>query len=181
LESAQKVVALSDSLSWGHNLLARVYLWKREHEQALAEAERALALAPNDAESYATLAYILSYAGQPKKAIAVMEQALRLNPRPPAWYYFQLGRAYRLTGRVEEAIATQKEALVQDPDHGDAHLQLAVIYSEVGREAEARAAVAEYRKRHPNVSLEVLTQVLPYEDPAEVERILTALRKAGLQ
>ncbi|MBI3247407.1 MAG: tetratricopeptide repeat protein [Deltaproteobacteria bacterium] len=181
LESAQKTVALSDSLSWGHSLLAQVYLWKKQHEQALAEAEQTIALAPHDADSYASLAAVLSYAGQPEKAIEMMEQALRLNPHPPTWYFFDLGRAYRLTGRMEEAIATQKEVLAQDPNVPRAYGELAVLYSKLGREEEARAAASEYRRRNPKVSLEVLTQVLPYKDPVEVERMLAALRKAGLK
>jgi len=181
LESAQKVVALGDSLSWGHGLLAQVYLWKRQHEQAFAEAERFITLDPNNADSYATLAYILSFAGQSEKAIEVAEQALRLNPHPPAWYYFDLGRAYRLTGRMGEAIAAQKEALTRDPDFSAPYYELAVLYSEAGREEEARAAASEYRRRNPEVSLEVLKQVLAYKDPAVVERMLAALRKAGLQ
>src|SRR5207249_1454284 len=53
LESAQKAVAMSDSLSWGHSLLARVYLWKRQHAQALAEGERAIVLEPDEAHNYA--------------------------------------------------------------------------------------------------------------------------------
>src|SRR3989441_3188051 len=134
LESAQKVVALSESLSWGHSLLARVYLWKRQHAQALAEAERTIALAPNDAESYALMAIILSFVGQPEKAIEVAEQALHLDPRPPARYFYFLGRAYRLTGRAQVADATQQRALTQDPNFSGAYTELAVLYSELGRE-----------------------------------------------
>src|SRR3989441_1048380 len=145
LESAQKVVALSESLSWGHSLLARVYLWKRQHAQALAEAERTIALAPNDAESYALMAIILSFVGQPEKAIEVAEQALHLDPRPPARYFYFLGRAYRLTGRAQVADATQQRALTQDPNFSGAYTELAVLYSELGREEEARAAASEYR------------------------------------
>ena len=36
-------------------VLGQVYLWKKQHEQAIAEAERAIALDPNDAEGYANL------------------------------------------------------------------------------------------------------------------------------
>jgi adenylate cyclase len=181
LESAQKAVALSESLPWGHFLLARVYLSKKQHAQALAEAERVIALVPNEADGYALRAAILNYAGQPEQAIAVMEQALHLNPHPPAWYFYHLGQAYRLTGRMEEAITTLKRALTQDPDIWDTYYDLVVLYRELGREEEARATVTEIRRRAPHVSLEVLKQPLVYKDPAEVERMLVVLRKAGLE
>ena len=161
--------------------MARVYFYKKQHEQALAEAERVIALIPNDADSYAMLSYILSFAGQPEKAIEVMEQALRLNPHPPGWYFQHLGQAYRLMGRMEEAITTQQRALTLNPDKGGIHIELAVLYSEAGREEEAHAAVTELRRCLPTVSLETLKPVLVYKDPAIVEHMLAALRQAGLQ
>jgi adenylate cyclase len=60
----------------------------------------------------------------------VAEKAVRLNPRGPegAWYLRELGHAYRLAGRVEEAIATQKQALIRDPNFQFAHTELALSY-----------------------------------------------------
>jgi hypothetical protein len=51
--------------------------------------------------------------------------------------------------------------------------------SELAREEEARAA--EVLRINPQFSLEALQQRLPYKDPAELERHLAALRKAGLK
>ena len=44
LAAAQRVIALNDSLPWGHVILGYVYLWQKQYEQALAEMERATAL-----------------------------------------------------------------------------------------------------------------------------------------
>jgi hypothetical protein len=58
---------------------------------------------------------------------------------------------------------------------------LAVIYSEVGQAAEARAEAAEVLRLNPNFSLEVHRQRSPIKDPAVLERHLAALRKTGLK
>jgi len=47
---AQKAVSLDDSLPGAHTALGYVYLYKRQHEQAITAAKRAIALAPSDAE-----------------------------------------------------------------------------------------------------------------------------------
>ena len=84
-------------------------------------------------------------------------------------------------GRYEEAIAAYKKALTRNPNLLPAHQFLATIYSGLGRKEEARAEVAEILRISPNFSLEVLRQRLPYKDPADLERVLAGLRKAGLQ
>ena len=70
----------------------------------------------------------LNFAGRPEEALRTVEQAMRLNPRYPPWYLFELGWAYRLTGRYAEAIATLKEAISRSPNLSAAHLHLAVSY-----------------------------------------------------
>jgi len=65
------------------------------------------------------------------------------------------------------------------PNRLDIHLTLAVVYSELGKEAEARAEAAEVLRLNPQFSLEVHRQRVPIKDPAVLERHLAALRKAG--
>jgi Tfp pilus assembly protein PilF len=78
--------------------LSWVYVQKQQYDQALAEDERAIALDPNNADSYAVLAEALGCVGESGEAIAMVEQALR----PPSFqlYLFGfLGQAYYLAGR----------------------------------------------------------------------------------
>jgi tetratricopeptide (TPR) repeat protein len=53
---------------------------------------------------------------------------MRLNPRYPPWYLFEVGWAYRMTGRYAEAIATLKEVISRNPNFLPALSQLAVSY-----------------------------------------------------
>jgi len=89
--------------------------------------------------------------------------------------------AYRLAGWYEEAIAALQNATIRNPKFPSPHLHLAVSYSELGRDAEARAEVAELRRLSPTYSLEGVRRVMPFKDPVELERYLAALRKAGLK
>jgi len=180
-EWAQKAIALDDSLPASHALLSVVFLFKKQHDQAIVEAKRAVALNPNGADGYLELGLILNYAGQPEEAIEMVEKAMRLNPRYPSDYLWILGAAYLLRERYEEAIAIQKQALNLNPNMLASHLALVVIYSELGRVEEVQAEVAEALRISPQLSLEVWRQRAPYKDPTVLERILAALRKAGLK
>jgi len=66
-ELAQRALALDDSLPEGRSVLGNVYSWKKQHEKAIAELEKSVALNPNYADGIATLGDIqrnLSYQTQ---------------------------------------------------------------------------------------------------------------------
>jgi adenylate cyclase len=178
---AQQAVALDDSLPGAHEALAFAYTYKKQYEQAITVAKRAIALAPNNAEGYAELAHTLLFAGRPEEVIGLIEKAMRLNPRHPFHYLSFLGMAHVLAKRYEEALAALQSATLRDPNHPPAHLHLLVSYSELGRDEEARAELAEIRRINPNVSLEFYRRVMVFKDPASLERYLAALHKAGLK
>jgi adenylate cyclase len=178
---AQRAVELDASLPLAHSVLGYVCLAKKQHALAIAAAERALALGPNEANGYVMLAAVRNAMGQPENAIGLVKKAMRLDPQYPDWYDFTLGWSYVLLERYEEAIATLQSLLTRHPDHLVAHVQLAGIYSAAGREAEARAAAAEALRLDPKFSLERVRQWLPFQDPAARERYLAGLRQAGLE
>ena len=109
------------------------------------------------------------------------EQALRRKPFVADEHLSSVGTAYYLAGRPEEAIAPLKQYLTRYPNILGAHLTLAAVYSELGKEAEARAEAAEVLRLNPKFSLEVHKERAPIKDPAMLERHIAALRKAGLK
>ena len=143
--------------------------------------ERAIALDPNEAFGYAFLAETLSRVGRSENALEAAAQALRLQSFIKDSHLNSVGTAYDLAGRPEEAIAPLKHYLIHYPNILGAHLTLAAVYSELDKEAEARAEAAEVLRINPQFSLEVHKQRAPIKDPETLERHLAALRKAGLK
>ena len=99
----------------------------------------------------------------------------------PAVYYHWLGRAYFMTGQLDESITTFKKALHVNPNYLPAHAFLAACYSSLNRQAEAESAAKEVLRINPKFMLELYTKTLPYKNKADIERYVAALRKAGLK
>jgi len=156
-------------------------LLKGQYEQAIAEAEWTITLAPNYANAYALLGAILNSVGRPEEAIGMAEKAMRLDPRYLFFHLPVLGQAYLLTGRYEEAVDVLKRAVTLNLNYLPIHTLLAVVYNELDWEAEARAEAAAVLRLNPNYSLEIHRQRAPIKDPAVLERSLAALHKAGLK
>jgi tetratricopeptide (TPR) repeat protein len=152
----------------------------KEHDEAIAFAEKAIALSPNDSSNLAGLAFILNYAGEPEKAIPLLDNAMRLSPYYPDWYLGELGRAYILTAQYQEAIAALAQRLRRNPNSGEAQILLAAAYGASNRDEEARAALAQFLKPRPDYTLGRYAQGEFYKNSEDLKRILNGLRNAGL-
>jgi adenylate cyclase len=156
-------------------------LWKKQHDVAIAELERAVSLDPNSAWACAFLAEVLNYAGRPDEAIGFAKKAMRLDPNYPPWAVFHLADSYFQLRRYDEALAALQDTLRRGPSFLPAHRVLAIIYAELGREKDARAEVAEILRISPGASLDVWRERYPYKHQADLERFIAGLRKAGLK
>jgi TolB-like protein/Tfp pilus assembly protein PilF len=177
----QRALALGDSWYANHIVLGLIYLNQQQYEQALAEMERAVALAPTEALSYAAPAVVLSCVGRTEDALEAAAQALRLKSGLADGHLASVGSAYVVAGRYAEARVPLQRYLNRYPNMLPGHLMLAAVYSELGKEAEAQAEVAEVLRLNPKFSLEVHRQRMPIKDPVVLERQIAALRKAGLK
>jgi adenylate cyclase len=183
-EKAEKNVvksfSLNESLDTPHSLMSWIYLFKRRHEEAIKEGDRAIELNPNGAEAHACLVLVLNYSDETELAIKLSKKALRLNPIPPPHYYFWLAAAYRIGGQYEKAIQNLKKALIGNPDLLTPHLYLTACYSSLNRTEEARKAAEEVLRIEPHFSLEYHRNILPYKNQETLNNYIDALRKAGL-
>jgi len=182
-EMAQKSLTMNDSDANAYALLSVTYMAKRQHDKAVAYGEKALALAPDFADINATIAIPLMYSGRAEEAIELVKNAMRLSPYYPAWYLAVVGIAYRFTGQYEEAIdALEAWRARANPRSALPYLSLAYTYVEAGRGEEAQIAVAEVLKRKPKASITgyLKANTFPYKYPADIDKVVASLRKAGL-
>jgi adenylate cyclase len=182
---AQKALELDKANPDVHSLLGGVHLFQGQHDQAISEGKKAVALRPNDACNLALLAQTLSYSGRSDEAIELMKRAMRLNPHYPEWYLGILGQSYRVAGQYERAISTYNELLERRRKSGGTTVQpllgLTLAYMTIGKEDEARNHAAEVLGIDPTFSLEWVRQATFFKDQAILEEDLAALRKAGLK
>ena len=180
-ELAQKAIALDDSLPAPHELLGHIYLWQKKHDHAIAELKKAISLDPNNADWLAGLGAVLVWSEKPEEAIEMIKQAMHLNPIHPPYYLWNLGHAYLLTGRFEEAVETLKKTLTRNADFWPSHILLAASYSALGRIDDARAAAAEVLRINPDFTLESWRHKCPFKNPEELDRRFEKLRRAGFK
>ncbi|HEX8125283.1 MAG TPA: tetratricopeptide repeat protein [Allosphingosinicella sp.] len=94
---------------------ARTYLLLGDGASAEAELKRARALGVAASETGHLLAHALLLQGQPERAAA---EARKAGPAHSAYANRMLGRAYQLTGKLEEAAAAFDRALAAAPNDG---------------------------------------------------------------
>jgi adenylate cyclase len=140
-----------------------------------------VALNPGGISALVNYAGSLSLAGRPEEAITLFPKAIRLNPFGPSYLYREFGNSLLRTGRVEKGLSALKKAIQIEPDNTNAHIDLAVTYSRMGREKEARAEAAEVLRINPKFSLNSYAKLHPDKDQSETDKYINALRKAGLK
>ena len=180
IEAAQESIAHDAKSAYAYSALGWAYLWKKQHENAVAAARKAIELDPKTSRSQALLGEILNFAGKPEEGLEYIENAILNDPYHPFWYAYVVAHSYDLLGRQEEAIELMRNVLTDLPSFVPARRHLAVIYSELDRMEEARAEVAEILSVSPGYTISAWRARARYNDPALLQRFVKNLRKAGL-
>jgi tetratricopeptide (TPR) repeat protein len=111
-------------------------------EEANAQFQKALELAPNDMEAYWNIGYAFVRYGRVDEAIALYQKALHIRP-DSAIACYNLGNALLQKGRVDEAILEYQKAVEIQPAFALAHDNLGAALQQMGRLDEA---IPQYQK-----------------------------------
>jgi adenylate cyclase len=183
-ELATKALAMDESDAQSYRALAAFYMFSKEYEKALSLFQQGLELDANDAYLAMNMSWVLLRLRRPEEAIAFAKRAIRLNPlekKFQAKCFLRLGSAYRQMKQYDEAILAYEKAVQIRPKHWGSWLGLAGVYGLAGREEDARYAAQEFLRIHPKFSLEKYAKKLPDKAQAAKNRLIDALRKAGLK
>ncbi len=179
LEAARRGVALDDTDSFAHLLMAIAHMWPGRMEFAIAEATRAVELNPSNAFAYGVLGTALDSVGRSEDGISALEKAFQLNPRDNQNHILIniLARAHLTARRYEEAVEWARKAIHRRSDFPHGHYILAASLGHLGRRDEARAALDECERIQPGF-IDKRARWEPYRNPADNQHILDGVRKA---
>jgi adenylate cyclase len=177
---ADVAIAKDDKNPYAHFVASMAAMNRKDYRRWADESERALALNPNYAAAVAGRGTVYIYTGEPTKAIPCLERAMRLDPTIPAQYLHFIGTAYFVAGDYETAAKMFRDRIAANPHTDLSRAFLASTLGHLGRTEEARRVWQELKDINPRYSLADHIDRLPFQDPADAERIAEGVRKAGL-
>ena len=162
-------------------------------DEAVAEAERALALDSTMVKADANLGLDYLNLGQFEKSLEFFDNAIHLSPHDPdlAGWYSGKASAYFGLNRYDQAIEWARRAIAINPNHDVfAHVRLIAALALSGYESEAHEALQRYLSR-PTTEPKTIAAwkvlrarfVNERSDPRFLElsdRGIEGLRKAGM-
>jgi adenylate cyclase len=168
-----------------HVVKSQVYFGKAEFDAAIAEASAAISDDRNLPDAHAQAGFYEIFVGRSADAFQEIETALRLSPRDPfryEWDYY-ICHAHAHLKEWDQASQWCAKSIAANSSWWAPYIDLAAAYGWMGRDAEARAAVAGLLKSRPGITAEDWANIKWSDNPTflrENQGIVDGLLKAGL-
>jgi tetratricopeptide (TPR) repeat protein len=182
LEAAQRAVDLNPSSGMTHWHLARTHFWRNEVQEAVAVAERALALSPNNAFILAAAGtYVAPTSGDNlKRGMQLTSKALHIDPNGPGWYHVPEILFYYNRQEYEAALAASLK--MNMPRFFHTHVWRTAIYGQLGRSNDAAASREKLLQLYPTYPENARRELKKFNVyPALADHVIDGLRKGGLE
>ena len=136
IDAAERAIALDPGLPdpWAARAMARIF--DRDWAAGEADFDRAIDVAPGDAQARQWRAHLLVCLGRYDEAIAEIDRALELDPLSLA-VITESGNVRFMARRYDEALACYRQALDLDSGFKAARYKLFESYLSLGRIAES--------------------------------------------
>jgi TolB-like protein/Tfp pilus assembly protein PilF len=183
--AGERAVALEPRSADAHYVLGFAIRAQGDIDRALEEYETAVTLNPNHAPGHAGIGICWIMRGRPQEALPYFDHAFRLSPRDPlrAGWHTWIGVAYMMLGNDRKALEQSKRSVAANPKSAGAFTLQAAALALLGREDEARTALATRLQIGPPTTITVIKEGSPSDYPEYsrlMERYYEGLRQAGL-
>ncbi len=155
---------------------------ERDFDGGVARHEQAFQKNPNSVWICGCNGFGNALCRNPQRTLDMLERARRLSPRDSGMFLWLPGGAivHFLAGRPEDSIRWSEDALRLNPRHLISLFLRAAAEVAAGRDMAARRFVERMRAINPALDIRFASKMLPFKYLDDKERILSALRTAGL-
>jgi TolB-like protein/Tfp pilus assembly protein PilF len=159
----RRAISLNPNYATAHQWFSDMLGMLGRREEALIHARRAADLDPLSAIINTNLAEQLASTGRFDEADARLRKAITIDPSMPVSHLFSgLTTAYA-RNRFADAIPFTERAMELDPDGPNSPLWLAILYLDLGRDAQTDALIEAVRKRWPgNVAVDYFSALVQW-------------------
>ncbi len=177
--AATRALELDETLADAHATLGFLHTaFDWDWPAAEKELRRALELNPNHAQAHDAYGNYLTVVGRGEEALAEIRRARELDPLSVAVNLDAVVELFMLR-RYADAVERARVLLDMDPNNGNAHAMLAIVYVQLGRRAEAVAeAVKGIRETDSPLNIATAgTALAASGEEAEARRVLQNLKE----
>ena len=176
----EQALALDNRDPQSHYALSFYSMMTRQHQQAIASAERAIGISSNFALGYFGLGIAQVFMGRFAEAIGSLRRALHLSPHDPIAFNFLniTALAHYHLGQYQEAVECAQRSVRGQRINTLLRTFLAIL-GQLGRTEEAANVLAEIHRTKPPDADGHWKVTNPYADPAHEAHLVEGLRKAG--
>jgi adenylate cyclase len=178
---ARQAVALDGSDAEARSWLGLILFLLGDYKGGLAEIECPLVLSSNLAIAHGALGFALIWSGRSKEGLAALQRCFRLDPRAPSVGAFsaQVAVGHYPSRDYEAAVGAAEQAIRSNPDFPVNYFWLPAALGQLGRTAEASAALQKAIAVGPRLFDVYVRQRVPPFRPEDYAHLLEGLRKAG--
>ena len=165
-----------------HVVRSSLALRKHQHKQAIAEAEQALTLKPNDIDALEALSAAKTYSGQPDAGIEHARQASRQSPTLVARPILLMGLAEFALGNLDKATEHLERAFELGSEELRHAGVLAAAYGLLGNVEQAKNAFDLFQRSFmepPDLSRSMA--YFPFSEQSVLARLAEGLELAGVK
>ena len=141
-ELYQQLVSQFPDDERAHNLLGNHFFGQQEYETAIAEYEKALAIAPDFSQPYNQLGYAHRFMGDFEKAKVAFEKYIELIPDDPNPHDSYAELLMKM-GQYDASITSYRKALTLNPNFVASHIGIATNLNFKGQYSLSRAQLEQ--------------------------------------